>query len=542
MRSIDTTRTRVGRRWWISRASFTQRRRGCKGGFKDLLSVFASLREKDRKVMRRLLIYFTLSCFVATSVVNAQQTRTEKDLLGEKQIPADAYYGVQTARAIENFQLSGVKINHYPGFVEAWAIVKLAAARANTEVGAMKPDRLAAIEKATAAIMNGKYHDQFLVDWYQGGAGTSTNMNANEVLANIGLELTGHKKGEYQFLEPHDDLNMSQSTNDSYPTALKVAFILRNDKLISELQKLVTSFRMKGDAFIEIVKMGRTEMQDAVPMTVGQEFHAFAASLEDEIKLLRDAEKYLYAVNMGATAIGTGINVPKGYPEKCAFHLARLTGKPIVPATDMLAATWDQQGFVVYSSALKSLAIKLSKISSDLILLTSGPRAGLGEINLPALQPGSSIMPGKVNPVVPEVMNIVAFRVIGNDYSVTLAAHSGQLQLNAYEPLAGLAVMESQALLYNTSGLLRTKCVDGITVNERVLSRYMETTVGIVTALNPVLGYDKATELAGEAYKSGKGILEIIREKKLLSEAQIKELLDPIKLTNLDKSKYQAKP
>lgn len=492
--------------------------------------------------MKNLLICFTLCCLVVAPVVNAQQTRTEKDLLGEKQIPADAYYGVQTARALENFKLSGVRINHYPGFVEAWAIVKLAAARANAEVGAMKPDRLAAIEKATAAIMDGKYHDQFLVDWYQGGAGTSTNMNANEVLANVGLELTGHKKGEYQFLEPHDDLNMSQSTNDSYPTALKVAFILRNDRLIGELQKLVRSFRMKGDAFIEIVKMGRTEMQDAVPMTVGQEFHAFAASLEDEIKLLRDAEKYLYAVNMGATAIGTGINVPKGYPEKCAFHLAKLTGKPIVPAGDMLAATWDQQGFVVYSSALKSLAIKLSKISSDLILLTSGPRAGLGEINLPALQPGSSIMPGKVNPVVPEVMNIVAFRVIGNDYSVTLAAHSGQLQLNAYEPLAGLAVMESQALLYNTSGLLRTKCIDGITVNERVLSRYMETTVGIVTALNPVLGYEKATELAGEAYKSGKGILEIIREKKLLSESQIKELLDPIKLTNLDKSKYQAKP
>ena len=406
----------------------------------------------------------------------------------------------------------------------------------------MKPERLAAIEKATAAIREGKYHDQFLVDWYQGGAGTSTNMNANEVIANIGLELTGHKKGEYQFLEPHDDLNMSQSTNDSYPTALKVAFLLRNDRLIEELKKLVVSFRLKADAFIEIVKMGRTEMQDAVPMTVGQEFHAFAASLEDEIKLLKDAEKYLYAVNMGATAIGTGINVPKGYPEKCAFHLAKLTGKPIVPATDMLAATWDQQGFVVYSSALKSLAIKLSKISSDLILLTSGPRAGLGEINLPALQPGSSIMPGKVNPVVPEVANIVAFRVIGNDYSVTLAAHSGQLQLNAYEPLAGLAVMESQSLLYNVSGLLRTKCIDGITVNERVLSRYMETTVGIVTALNPVLGYEKATELAGEAYKSGKGILEIIREKRILSEPQIKELLDPIKLTNLDKSKYQVKP
>ena len=378
-------------------------------------------------------------------------TRTEKDLLGEKQIPADAYYGVQTARALENFQISGVPINHYPGFVEAWAIVKLAAARANTDVGAMKKETLAAIEKAAEAVRKGKYHDQFVVDWYQGGAGTSTNMNANEVLANIALELTRHKKGEYTIVEPHDHLNMSQSTNDSYPTAIKVAFLLRNDKLIAELEKLVASFRAKGDAFIDIVKMGRTEMQDAVPMTVGQEFHAFAASLESEIELLRDAEKHLYAVNMGATAIGTGINAPKGYAERTAMHLAKLTGKPIVPATDMLAATWDQQGFVVYSSALKSVAIKLSKIASDLILLTSGPRAGLAEINLPALQPGSSIMPGKVNPVIPELVNLVAFRVMGNDYSVTLAAHSGQLQLNAYEPLEGLAVMESQHLLYNTS-------------------------------------------------------------------------------------------
>jgi aspartate ammonia-lyase len=274
--------------------------------------------------------------------------RVEKDLLGEKEIPADAYYGVQTARALENFQLSGVSINHYPGFVEAWAIVKLAAAQANTDVGAMKKERLAAIEKACLAVLAGKYHDQFLVDWYQGGAGTSTNMNANEVLANIALEETGHKKGEYQFVEPHDDLNMSQSTNDSYPTAIKVAILLRNDKLINELHLLAESFRAKGDAYIQIVKMGRTEMQDAVPMTVGQEFRAFAASLEGEIQLLREAEKSLYAVNMGATAIGTGINVPKGYPEKCAAHLAKLTGKPIVPATDMLAATWDQQGFVVY--------------------------------------------------------------------------------------------------------------------------------------------------------------------------------------------------
>src|SRR5215203_1229588 len=364
---------------------------------------------------KAVTVCLIVTCLVFVPFVRAQEKpRVEKDLLGEKSIPAEAYYGVQTARAIDNFKISGVLINHYPGFVEAWAMVKLAAARANTDVGAMKKERLAAIEKASQAVLDGKYHDQFIVDWYQGGAGTSTNMNANEVLANIGLELTGHKKGEYQFLEPHDDLNMSQSTNDSYPTALKVAFLLRNDRLIEELKKLVASFRLKGDAFIEIVKMGRTEMQDAVPMTVGQEFHAFAASLEDEIKLLRDAEKYLYTVNMGATAIGTGLNAPKGYAEKCALHLARLTGKPIVPATDMLAATWDQQGFVVYSSALKTLAIKQSKIASDLILLASGPRAGLAEINLPALQPGSSIMPGKVNPVVPEVTNIVAFRVMGN--------------------------------------------------------------------------------------------------------------------------------
>ena len=387
--------------------------------------------------------------------------------------------------------------------------------------------------------MKGQYHDQFQVDWYQGGAGTSTNMNANEVMANVGLELTGHKKGDYEILEPHDDLNQSQSTNDSYPTAIKVALLLRNDKLIAELQKLAASFRAKGNAFMNIVKMGRTELQDAVPMTVGQEFHAFAASLDGEIALLRDAEKYLYAVNMGATAIGTGLNAPKGYAERTAAHLAKLTGKPIVPAKDMLAATWDQQGFVVYSGALKSTAIKLSKIAGDLILLASGPRAGLNEINLPAIQPGSSIMPGKVNPVIPELVNLVAFRVMGNDYTVTLAAHAGQLQLNAYEPVEGVAMMESQHLLYTTSMAFRTKCVDGITVNEKVLEHYLETTIGIVTALNPVLGYDKATELAAEASKSGKGILEVVREKKLLTEAQIKELLDPVKLTNLDRSQYR---
>jgi aspartate ammonia-lyase len=490
---------------------------------------------------RGAISFMSVIMLLIVQLSGKEKVRIEKDLLGEREIPNEAYYGVQTSRALENFQISGIQINHYPGFVEAWAIVKLAAARANADVGAMKPETLQAIEKACKAVWDGKYHDQFQVDWYQGGAGTSTNMNANEVLANIGLVMSGHQKGEYKFLDPHDDLNMSQSTNDSFPTTIKIAFLLRNDKLIDELQKLAGSFRMKGDAYLEVVKMGRTEMQDAVPMTVGQEFHAFAASLDGEIQFLRDAEKYLYAVNMGATAIGTGLNAPKGYAERCAVHLAKLTGKPIVPASDMLAATWDQQGFVVYSSALRSVAVKLSKIASDLILLTSGPRAGLFEINLPALQPGSSIMPGKVNPVIPELVNLVAFRVIGNDYSVSLAADHGQLQLNAYEPIEGLAVIESQSLLYRASIAFRTKCIDGITVNERMLEHYMETTVGIVTALNPVLGYDKATELASEAYKTNKGILEIIREKKILTEEQIKDLLDPVRLTGLDKSKYLKK-
>jgi len=490
---------------------------------------------------RHVMLSSGLCLMLASFGSGQEKARVEKDLLGEKQIPANVYYGVQTARALENFQISGVQINHYPGFVEAWAIVKLAAARANTDVGAMKPETLQLIEKATRAVLEGKYHDQFQVDWYQGGAGTSTNMNANEVLANVGLEMSGHNKGEYRYLDPHDDLNMSQSTNDSYPTAIKVALLLRNELLIKELQNLAASFRRKGDAYLELVKMGRTEMQDAVPMTVGQEFHAFAASLDNEVQLLRDSEKYLYAVNMGATAIGTGLNAPKGYAERCATHLAKLTGKPIVPAADMLAATWDQQGFVVYSSALRSVAVKLSKIASDLIVLASGPRAGMFEINLPPLQPGSSIMPGKVNPVMPELINLIAFRVIGNDYTVSLAADHGQLQLNAYEPVEGLAMIESQSLLFRGSVAFRVRCIDGITVNERVLQHYLETTVGIVTALNPILGYDKATELASEAYKTNKGILEIIREKKLLSEEQIKELLDPVKLTGLDKSKYQSK-
>ncbi|MBI5505818.1 MAG: aspartate ammonia-lyase [Deltaproteobacteria bacterium] len=467
--------------------------------------------------------------------------RVEKDLLGEKQVPAAAYYGVQTARALENFRISGQTVGQYPEFVDGLAIVKMAAARANYDVGAMKKDLRDAIDKAGEAILAGRYHDQFLVDLYQGGAGTSTNMNANEVMANVALELTGHKKGEYSVIEPHDHLNMSQSTNDAYPTALKVAILRSNDALLPPLEELAGALRAKGDAFLTIVKMGRTETQDAVPMTVGQEFHAFAAGLEAEIDLLREAERHLYAVNMGATAIGTGLNAPKGYAKACAKHLAKLTGKEIVSAPDLIAATSDLQPFVIYASALESLATKLVKIASDLILLSSGPRAGLFEIRLPALQPGSSIMPGKVNPVMPELVNLVSFRVTANSLAVTLAAQHGQLQLNAYEPLAGAAILESQMLLRNLVASFRTSCIDGIVVNEDVCAAYIERTVGIVTALNPVVGYEKATELAGEAYRSGKGILEIVREKKILTDAQIRDLLDPVKLTGLDPAIYKTK-
>lgn len=463
------------------------------------------------------------------------QTRTEKDLLGEKQIPADAYYGVQTMRALENFQVSGVTTKFYPDYVKSFAMVKLAAARANNEVGRLGKEKLAAIEKACQAVMDGKYHDQFLVDLYQGGAGTSANMNANEVLANIALELSGHKKGEYEFVEPHDDLNMGQSTNDVYPTAIKVAILLHNDKVIKQLKDLSASFHKKGEEFKNILKMGRTEGQDAVPMTLGQEFHAFGNQLDAEIEALRNSEVYLYSENMGATAIGTGITAAPGYAEKCAVHLAKITGKPMVIAKDLIAETSSMQGYVMYSSAMKSLAITLSKISGDLIFLATGPRAGIFEINLPPLQPGSSIMPGKVNPVMPELMNEICFKVMGNDLTVTLASHAGLLQLNAFEPVVPVAIFESQGLLFKGVPLFKTQCIDGITANEDVLKKYMERSVGIVTALNPVLGYEKTTELAKEALQTGKGILELIREKKLLTEDQIKQLMDPAKMTSPNK-------
>jgi aspartate ammonia-lyase len=390
---------------------------------------------------------------------------------------------------------------------------------------------LEGIEGACREIIDGELHDQFMVDVIQGGAGTSTNMNANEVIANRALELMGFDRGEYEHCDPHDHVNCSQSTNDAYPSALHIAIALANTRLIGELRSLVSALHDKGKDNAQVLKMGRTQMQDAVPMTLGQEFDAWAESLKNEITALAEVEVVLLEVNMGGTAIGTGLNAPEGYAERCVEHLIEITGKAIRLAPNLVEATQDTQPFVLYSSCLKSLAIKLSKICNDLRLLSSGPRAGINEINLPPMQPGSSIMPGKVNPVIPEVVNQVCFRAIGNDLTVTLAAEAGQLQLNVMEPVIADCILESQTMFMNAATTLRVHCVEGITANQDVCREYIERSIGVVTALNPVLGYDATTELAKEALETGKGIVELVRKKKLLTEDEIAAVLDPAKMT-----------
>ncbi len=457
--------------------------------------------------------------------------RIEHDLLGDLPVPADAYYGVQTARALENFRLSGVPLSLYPNVIKALAMVKLAAARANHDCKQFSREVLTGIEGACQELMDGKLHDQFRLDVFQGGAGTSTNMNANEVIANRALELMGYQKGDYAHCDPHDHVNRSQSTNDAYPTALHVGVALGNVQLIAAVNELIESFRRKGREFAGVLKMGRTQLQDAVPMTLGQEFTAFAQTLAGEVKALESIQRVLCETNMGATAIGTGLNAPAGYAEKCTAHLAQITGFPIYLAEDLIEATQDTQAFVLYSSCMKSLAIKLSKVCNDLRLLSSGPRCGFREISLPAKQPGSSIMPGKVNPVIPEVVNMVCFRVMGSDLTVSMAAEAGQLQLNVFEPVIAACIFEAQTMFINAARTLREHCVDGITANADVCRHYVDYSIGTVTALNPVIGYERSTELAAEAMKTGKGILELVREKKVLTEAQIKEVLDPAAMT-----------
>src|SRR5437868_4461131 len=412
--------------------------------------------------------------------------RTEKDLLGVLEVPAQAYYGIQTLRAVNNFRLSGVPISHYPKLVVGLAMVKQAAADANRELGHLSEAKHAAISEACARLIRGDFHEEFVVDMIQGGAGTSTNMNANEVIANIALEAMGHQKGEYQYLHPNDDVNMAQSTNDAYPTAIRLGLLLGHDALLASLDSLIQAFAAKGQEFSHVLKMGRTQLQDAVPMTLGQEFRAFATTLGEDLARLKTlAPELLTEVNLGGTAIGTGINADPRYQHLAVERLAIISGQPLVPAADLIEATSDMGAFVLFSGMLKRTAVKLSKICNDLRLLSSGPRAGLGEIRLPPVQAGSSIMPGKVNPVIPEVVNQVAFLVIGHDLTVTMCAEGGQLQLNAFEPTIGYCILSSLRHLTAAITTLTNRCVLDIEADRERCRELVENSIGLVTALGP---------------------------------------------------------
>lgn len=455
------------------------------------------------------------------------KTRKEHDLLGNMDVPVEYYFGVQTMRAMENFNISRVRLNFFPELINALADVKQAAAMANYDLGLLDKSVADAIIDACVEIKNGRLHEHFVVDMVQGGAGTSTNMNANEVIANRALELLGHSRGEYEFCHPNNHVNLSQSTNDAYPTAIKIALVRYVEKLIGSLKLLAGAFHDKAVEFANVIKMGRTQLQDAVPMTLGQEFEAYAATLREEMVRLEQNMQLFFEINMGATAIGTGINSDPDYAPICTKHLKDITGIPLAAAVNMIEATSDTGAFVMNSSSQKRLAIKLSKICNDLRLISSGPRAGLNEINLPPMQPGSSIMPGKVNPVIPEVVNQIAYRVVGNDLTVTMAAEAGQLELNVMEPIITHCLFESIEMLIHGMDTLRTKCITGITANEEVCRNMVYNSIGLVTALNPFLGYETSSDLAQEALRTGKGIYELVLERKLMSKEELDNILKP---------------
>ncbi|QBY55630.1 aspartate ammonia-lyase [Cupriavidus oxalaticus] len=457
--------------------------------------------------------------------------RTEHDLLGDRNVPADAYYGVHTLRAVENFPITGTPISIYPELIKALAYIKQAAALANHELGLLDDERCDAIVTACAELVGGKLHEQFVVDVIQGGAGTSTNMNANEVIANRALELLGHEKGQYQFLHPNEQVNIGQSTNDVYPSALKIATWFGILGLVDAMGVLRRAFEQKADEFKHVLKMGRTQLQDAVPMTLGQEFSTYAVMLGEDEERLREAALLICEINMGATAIGTGITAHPDYAPLILKRLREITGIPLVTAPNLIEATQDCGAFVQLSGVLKRVAVKLSKTCNDLRLLSSGPRAGLGEINLPPMQAGSSIMPGKVNPVIPEVVNQIAFEVIGNDITVSFAAEAGQLQLNAFEPIIAHSLFKSVSHLRNGCLTLAERCVSGITANEERLRATVENSIGIVTALNPYIGYANATAVAQEAHTSGGSVYEIVLHKGLLSKDELDRILRPEVLT-----------
>ncbi|MBM3382221.1 MAG: aspartate ammonia-lyase [Betaproteobacteria bacterium] len=462
-----------------------------------------------------------------SSIYSSGKTRHEHDLLGEREVPAEAYFGVQTLRACENFNITGVTLRGFPSLIRALAEVKKAAALANRDLGLLSADICEPVCRACDEIIAGHWHEQFVVDVIQGGAGTSTNMNANEVIANRALEIAGFKKGDYKKIHPNNHVNLGQSTNDAYPTAVRVAILHALPTLIDALAELCGALAKKAGEFSSVVKMGRTQLQDAVPMTLGQEFEAFRVNLEEDIMRLQDAARLFLEVNLGGTAIGTGITAHPEYRAKALIHLNHVTGFKLVSSANLIEATPDTGSFVLFSGILKRLATKLSKICNDLRLLSSGPRCGLGEINLPPMQPGSSIMPGKVNPVIPEVVNQVAFQVIGNDLTITLAAEAGQLQLNVMEPVIVFNLFQSMQMLPRAIKTLSRLCVSGITANPEVCRRYVENSIGLVTALNPHIGYENSTRIAKEALETGRSVFDLVLEHKLLSREKLENLLRP---------------
>jgi aspartate ammonia-lyase len=484
------------------------------------------------KVMSRRMLNVNNQLLNLSTQYASGKTRTEHDLLGHKEVPFEAYYGIQTIRAVENFNITGVTLNFYPSLVESLSMVKEAAAEANCELSLLDQIIKDAIVTACSEIRNGKLHNQFVVDMIQGGAGTSTNMNANEVIANRALELMRREKGNYMYCHPNNHVNMSQSTNDTYPTAIKIALFNSNKKLVSALEELVGSFRNKAMEFSHIIKMGRTQLQDAVPMTLGQEFEAYSVTLSEEVERLNQNAKLFLEINIGATAIGTGINSHPEYSMRALKHLKRITDLDLTLASNLIEATQDTGAFVMYSSAVKRLAIKLSKICNDLRLLSSGPRTGLNEIALPPMQPGSSIMPGKINPVIPEVVNQIAYKVIGNDLTITMGSEAGQLELNVFEPVIIQSLFESIGMLINGMATLRHRCIDGIKANEDRCRMLVHNSIGLVTALVPYIGYETAGEIAKEALDSNKGVYELVLEKNLLKKDQLDVILSPEKMIN----------
>ncbi|MFI8594738.1 aspartate ammonia-lyase [Microbacterium sp. NPDC078428] len=464
----------------------------------------------------------------------APRTRTETDSLGSLEIPADAYWGIHTARALENFPISKRPISVYPDLVRGLAMVKQAAARANREIGVLPEDKASLIDAAAQRIIDGEFHDEFVVGVIQGGAGTSTNMNANEVITNVALEMAGREKGDYAFLSPIDDTNRSQSTNDVYPTAIKVGLSLDLRALLEQLDLLRRSFQAKADEFHDILKVGRTQLQDAVPMTLGQEFNGFATTLREDWNRLKENAYLLTEINMGATAIGTGITAHPGYSVAVLRHLREITALDLQTATDLVESTSDTGAFMSFSSSLKRNAIKLSKICNDLRLLSSGPQAGFGEINLPARQAGSSIMPGKVNPVIPEVVNQVAFAVVGADTTVTMAVEAGQLQLNAFEPVIAHSIFQSITWMRQAMFTLRVNCVDGITANRERLGAMVGSSVGVVTALTPFIGYSASAALAKTALLTGRNVADLVVEAGLMSREEVVKQLSPARLSGLE--------